>query len=81
MSKISRNQKIDPLRDLEVKEKKEDVLTKKIRNMIRVSIFLLLMASFSDLSSHINLDDNIQYILSIALATDLCGIQLNQLKK
>lgn len=70
------NHEIHPLKALEVEDKKQDVITKKIRNIIRISIFLLLMVSFSPLSTQMNFPQDIQSWCIMGLLADVFGIQI-----
>ncbi|MDJ0846521.1 hypothetical protein [Crocosphaera sp.] len=70
------NHKIDPLKAIEIQDKKQDLLTKKLHNLIRILSTLLLMVSISPLSNNMDLQETTQYVLAIGLLTDVSGIQI-----
>ncbi len=60
---------------LTVQQMREDVFKKRIHNHLRMLFTFLFIFSLLPWSSNINVGENIQYVLAIALGTDLCGTQ------
>lgn len=70
------SKRVDPILALKVEQIKQNIAKQKIHNMLRMLFTFLLVVSFSPWSSHINIPNNIQYVLTFALGTDLCGFQI-----